>query len=124
MVLPLAPGQGPVSTPVNLNTAPPEVLLASVPGLDIAQARALVQARSSQPMTTLADASRLAGSAQVHFDAATHVFATRFFSVTGQLQLGSTSVQEVSVLQRDGQDVKVLRRTREVVPSAAASTLQ
>lgn len=113
----------PERTPINLNTAPPEVLLASVAGLDMAQARALVQARASYPMTTLADAARLVKNSQIRFETGTHELRSRFFKVTGQLRLGSTTVQQVSVMQRDGLDVKILSRSREIV-AAALPTLQ
>lgn len=105
----------PVRTPVNLNTAPPEVLVASVPGLDMAQARQLVQSRADKPLGTLSDALERLANPAVTIDAAQHGVASRYFEVTGQLRLGQATVQERSVLQRDGLDVKTLSRTREVV---------
>jgi general secretion pathway protein K len=51
--------------------------------------------------------------------------ASRFFSVTGQLQVGSNTVQEQSVLQRDGLLVKTLSRKRGLVlPPQSGATLQ
>ena len=108
----------PVRTPVNLNTAEPEVLLASVTGLDMAQAQALVQARDKRHMETLMDAEQLVNNPKVRFDGNLHSVASRFFSVTGQLRLGANTVQEVSVLQRDGLDVKTLSRQREALDTA------
>lgn len=105
----------PVATPVNLNTAPVEVLMASVEGLELAQARQMAQSRAVTPMATLMDALLVVSSPKVKFDAALHSVASRFFSVTGQLRLGQNTLQERSVLQRDGMNVKVLRRTREVL---------
>ncbi|MFZ4622693.1 MAG: type II secretion system minor pseudopilin GspK [Rhodoferax sp.] len=110
----------PERTPVNLNTAPPEVLLASVVGLDMAQARHLVEARAARHMSTLMDAERLVGNPAVLFDANEHSVASRFFSVTGQLRLGRSSVQERSVLQRNGLEVKTLSRMREVLAEPAS----
>ena len=110
----------PERTPVNLNTAPPEVLLASVAAFDMAQAQQLVRLRAVQPIGTLMDASRLVNNPAVQFDPAEHAVATRFFGVTGQLRLGQSLVQEQSVLQRDGLDVKTLSRTRQSVATAAA----
>lgn len=108
----------PVRTPVNLNTAPPEVLLASVAGLDMAAARGLVQARASHHMNTLADADKLMDKPEIHFDANLHAVASQFFMATGQLQLGNVTLQEMSVLQRDGLDVKTLSRQRQTLASA------
>ncbi|MDD5031394.1 MAG: type II secretion system minor pseudopilin GspK, partial [Rhodoferax sp.] len=113
----------PVRTTVNLNTAPPEVLLASVPDLDLAQARALVQALTSHHMTTEADFVQRVNNPALHFNPAVHSFSSAFFSVTGQLRLGSSTVQEVSLLQRDGLTVKALGRSREMV-SGDLATLQ
>ena len=110
----------PGRTPVNLNTASPEVLLASVPGLDMARAHSLVQARAAQPMATLMDAEKLVDNPAIRFDSNEHGVASRFFSVTGQLRIGMATVQERSVLQRDGLDVKTLSRTHEVLAAGAA----
>lgn len=116
----------PERTVVNLNTASAEVLLASVPGLDMAQAQRLVQARATRPFETLMDPGRLLGNPEVNFDPNEHGVASRFFSVTGQLRLGQTLVRERSVLQRDGLVVKALSRSREVVTpeSLDAANLQ
>lgn len=108
----------PVRTPVNVNTATPEVLMACVPPMALAQARSLVEARSSQHMTSLADANKLVSNPDIKFNEAEHAVATRFFSVTGQLRVGQTMLQEQSILQRDGMDVKTLSRTRETVSTA------
>lgn len=113
----------PVRTPVNLNTAPPEVLLASVPGMDMAAAQALVQARASHHMNSLADADKLLDKPEIHFDANLQGVASQFFMATGQLRLGDVTLQEMSVLQRNGMQVKTLSRTRQMLPSPAP-TLQ
>lgn len=107
----------PARTPVNLNTASPEVLMASIPGLDMAQARALEAARDARHLDTLQDAEKRLGSTELKLDAGLHAVASRFFSVTGRLRVGQATLQETSVLQRDGMDVKILSRTREVVQS-------
>lgn len=105
----------PARTPVNLNTATPEVLVACIPGLDMAQARSLVTARDAQHLSTLLDAEKRVGDAGIKLNAGLHAVSSRFFSVTGQLRVGQATLQETSVLQRDGMDVKILSRTREVV---------
>jgi len=107
----------PARTPVNLNTATPEVLMASLDNMDMAQARALVGARDLQHLKTLPDAEKRIGDSEIKLNAGLHAVATRFFSVTGQLRVGQTMLQETSVLQRDGMQVKILSRTREVVQS-------
>ena len=107
----------PVRTPVNLNTAAPEVLLASVPGLDMATAQSFVLARARRHMETLSDADTLFDKPELRFDAEAHGVASRFFVVTGQLRLGEASVQEMSLLQRDGMEVKTWSRSRQRLAS-------
>jgi len=102
----------PMRTVVNINTAPLEVLVASVPQLTTAQARQLMQSRATRPLETLMDALLVISDAKVQFDPAEHGVASRFFEVTGTLRVGQNTVQEQSVLQRDGMVVKVLIRTR------------
>lgn len=107
----------PARTPVNLNTATPEVLMACIAGLDMAQARSLETARGTRHLGTLPDAEKRLGDPAIKLDAGLHAVASRFFSVTGQLRVGQATLQETSVLQRDGMNVKILSRTREVVQS-------
>jgi len=107
----------PVRTPVNLNTARAEVLMASIPSMDLAQARSLEAARDAKHLSTLPDAEKRIGNSAIKLDAGLHAVSSRFFSVTGQLRVGQTTLQETSVLQRDGMVVKVLSRAREVVQS-------
>lgn len=105
----------PERTTVNLNTAPVEVLLASISHLDMAQARKLVDSRAMQHLKTLEDAQKLLDNPGIRLDAAEHGVSTRFFAVTGQLRVGQAHLQETSVLQRDGMEVRVLSRKREAL---------
>jgi general secretion pathway protein K len=115
----------PVRTVVNLNTASLEVLVASVPNLTSAQARQLIQSRATQPLGTLMDALLVVTDPKVKFDPAVQGVASRFFSVTGQLRVGRNTVEEQSVLQRDGLLVKTLSRKRGLVSlPLAGATLQ
>ena len=112
----------PVVTPVNLNTASVEVIYACVATFELADAQALVSARAVSHLETLADASKLTGNADAKFNAAQHSVSSRFFEVNGQLRLEQSIVQEQSVLQRDGMNVKTLWRQRGV--AAATAPLQ
>ena len=102
----------PVRTPVNVNTASAMVLSASIPKLDLAQAQRMVSARLVSPFRTLADAGKLAGDAAGPLNAAQHSVNSRFFEVRGQLRQDKGVVQEHSVVQRDGLNVKTLWRDR------------
>lgn len=110
----------PTRTPVNLNTAAPEVLVACIPNLDMAQARLLAATRDARHLGTLSDAEKRVGDAAIKLDAGLHAVSSRFFSVTGRLRVGQTTLQETSVLQRDGMDVKILSRAREVLQGSAS----
>jgi len=107
----------PQRTTVNLNTASAEVIYASTPGLDMTDAQRLVTARDRKHFSTLAEANGQMGGAEGKFNDAQHAVASRFFEVTGQLRLEQTLVQERSVLQRDGLQVRTLWRDRGVVIS-------
>jgi general secretion pathway protein K len=102
----------PVRTPVNVNTASAVVLSASIPKLDMAQAQRMVSARLVSPFRALADAGKLAGDAAGPMNAAQHSVNSRFFEVRGQLRQDKGVVQEHSVVQRDGLNVKTLWRDR------------
>ena len=102
----------PVRSAVNLNTASAEVIYASVPGLDMAQARSLVDARSRSPFGSLEDARRLAGTAAPRITEGRHSVGTRFFEVRGRLRLDKLVVEERSLMQREGVDVKTLWREK------------
>ncbi|HRK38464.1 MAG TPA: type II secretion system minor pseudopilin GspK [Burkholderiaceae bacterium] len=104
----------PERTPVNLNTAPVEVVLASIPSLDMARARRLASQRSLQPFKTLADITPLLDGATL--DSTQHATQSRYFLVKGRLRLTEHVVEEHSLVQRNGLDVKTLWRER-VQPS-------
>lgn len=103
----------PERTPVNLNTASALVLVAAVQGLDMAQAEDLVRTRSKKRFNVLSDVAQQLGDADIALDAKWHGVSSRFFEVVGQLKVGQTLVQERSLIQRDGLQVRALHRHRE-----------
>lgn len=98
----------PNRTPVNLNTASLQVLHASVPGLSLSDAQRLVQLRERQHWGTV-DAFQKALGRSVSLDSS-HSVTTRYFEVLGRLRMPQTTLQERSLVQRDGSDLKVLWR--------------
>ena len=98
----------PTRTPVNLNTAPPVVLYASISGLSLSDAQRLSDQRAQTPWTSL-DAFQKAAGKPINLDG-THSVNSRFFEVVGRLRMPATSLVERSVVQRDQVDVKVLWR--------------
>jgi general secretion pathway protein K len=106
-------------TPVNLNTAPAEVLYASVPGLDLDGARRMETQRAQRHFATIADAGQVVPAIASQLNQS-HSIATRYFEVRGRLRLADTIVQERSLVQRDGLVVKTLWRERATLPKFEA----
>lgn len=102
----------PVRTPVNLNTASAPVLHACIPLLDMAQAQRLVTSRQSTHFRTLSDAGKVVAEAAGDLNDAQHSVSSRFFEVQGRLRLDQTIIEERSVVQREGLNVKTLWRDR------------
>ena len=98
----------PSRTPLNLNTAGAEVVSASIAGLDLAGARRLVNERERTPFRSLAQAARSLPTAAGTLNQAQFSVTTRFFEVRGRLRMESTVIEEHSLLQRDGMDVRPL----------------
>lgn len=100
----------PVRTPVNLNTAPKEVIAAAA-GIDAADAARLVQQRQQAPFKSVPDAKKhLAPS--VTLNPAQVGTASQFFEVRGQLRMGDRVLQERALVQRRNAEVVTIRRER------------
>ena len=101
----------PKRSPVNVNTAPREVLMAAVTGLDSGSAERLVQLRQRAPFGSL-DAVRKELPEGVKIDDGRLSVASSWFLVTGRLRLEDRVLEERSLLERQGNDVFVRRRER------------
>jgi general secretion pathway protein K len=109
----------PVRTPVNLNTAPVEVVYACIEAFELADAHRLVTARTVTHLTTLDDAAKVGGNPAALFDAAQHSVGTRFFEILGRLQVAQDVVVERTLVQREGLEVRVQWRRRGNPPVGA-----
>ncbi|MEO6927977.1 MAG: type II secretion system minor pseudopilin GspK [Casimicrobiaceae bacterium] len=90
----------PPPTTLNVNTAPAEVLMAALPGLDRDGATALVAGRQSKPFTTVAELrARLPSSATIVDERAFSVNSGYFLVSVDALQ-GETRVRARALLQR------------------------
>jgi general secretion pathway protein K len=111
-------------TPVNLNTAQAEVIYASIDGISIADAQRLVAERDRSPLRSVSDAARILGREGSSLGNEVGI-ASSFFESRGRLRLGRTVVEERSVLQRGGNEVRAIQRERgvsEAPPPGSAST--
>jgi general secretion pathway protein K len=106
----LLPGR----TPVNLNTAPTEVLYAVFPTLELDGARRIVAQRERQHFRTPSEAAQVVPTLTTELNAS-HSIASRFFEVRGRLRLQETMVQERSLVQRTGLEVKAVWRERAIL---------
>lgn len=110
----------PLQTPVNLNTAPAEVLQAAIEGIDRADAQRLVQARAGRHFSNLNEVRDLLGQKAVVSDSL-HGVASAFFEARGQLRLGEIVVGQRSLLYRQGIQVRTLWSERGAFPLVADS---
>lgn len=101
----------PVSTPVNLNTAPREVIAAAIPGLDLASAERIVQSRARNPLNGVDEVKALLPQG-VELDTTRVNFSTAFFEVRGRLRTAERVLEERSLVQRRGVEVVPLHRER------------
>jgi len=99
----------PVRTPVNVNTAPREVLAAVITGLDLASAERLVQTRQRKHFDTLADVqAQIPGAPTLKPDQLS--VTSNFFVVRGRLRLEDRVLEQFSLVERRGLDVIALQR--------------
>lgn len=117
----------PVATPVNLNTADIQVLQAALPNMPLAQAQQYVARRATAHFSNLAEALQAAGineATQPDADTSSYSINSHYFAVRGRLRLGDNAVQEVSLVERNGSNVKVVTRQREALSPVTAASLQ
>ncbi|PUE06245.1 general secretion pathway protein GspK [Limnohabitans sp. T6-5] len=102
----------PEATPVNLNTASAEVLMASLPGLDLAAARQLVQQRDKAPWTSLDAVRQALGAAGTGVNEQQHSVGSRYFEVLGRMRIDNVVQQDLALVRREGNQVRMLWRVR------------
>jgi general secretion pathway protein K len=102
----------PQPTPVNVNTAPREVLAAVIERLDLGGAERIVQQRQRQPLRSLAELLPLLPQG-VEASPQRLAVASTHFLVAGRLRLEQRVLEERSLLlRRDGRVEVLLREKR------------
>jgi len=101
----------PKPTPVNLNTAPREVIAALFDNLDLASAERLVQARKAKPLQA-PDEAKPYLPANVDLGSGRASVASSYFIVTGRLRLEERQLEQRSLIERQGMNMVVLARER------------
>ena len=102
----------PLRTTLNLNTASPQALAASIPELDAARAQRLVSQRALRPFKTLAEATQVLGQGAVQLSDVHHGTRSQFFEIRGRLRLDNTVIEERSLVERQELNVSVRWRER------------
>lgn len=101
----------PTATPVNLNTAPAEVIYAVGSNISLADAQRLVAERERQHFRSLSDAIALLPQGAAFADNSVS-FGSSYFEVRGRLRMDKVVIEERSIVQRIGGDVRTIRRER------------
>ncbi|MEO6409108.1 MAG: type II secretion system minor pseudopilin GspK [Burkholderiaceae bacterium] len=108
----------PEPTPLNLNTAPREVLAAVLGGLNLSGAERLIQARRTAPFKNLAAVEALL-PAIAPLDPKRVGVLSNYFEVRGRLRLLDRVLEERSLMRRRGREAIVLQRERVSTREAA-----
>ena len=124
-LLPPTTGQAPGLSTINANTAPPEVLMAALPGITRAQAQQIILRRQAKPLGSVKDiwdALTLPASAAWQNpqpspspQANQVAVLSGHFEIFGQLRYEQHVIRELSVVYRSANPfdpIKVLRRER------------
>ena len=91
----------PRPTPVNVNTAPPEVLAALVEGLPLSEAQALARRLAVEPVRNAAEfQARLRPDLKLNAEDISA--ASQFFVVQGRAKVGGADLRMQALLQRAG----------------------
>jgi general secretion pathway protein K len=113
----------PSETPLNINTASAEALSASVPNLDLACARRLVEQRQRRFFAQIQEAAEVVQQCGAQFVPGEQSVSTSYFEVRGRLRLENTWVEERSLLLRNGMALSVVWRQRGAGTTAGAAKL-
>jgi general secretion pathway protein K len=114
------PRSGTYATFINLNTAAPEVIYASVEGLSMADAQRLVASRERTPFKSVAEAGQAIGYTGDMRQSNVAV-ESNYFEVRARLRLDQLVVEERSLLLRERTTVTTLQRERGIAdPTALA----
>jgi general secretion pathway protein K len=114
----------PAVTPVDLNTAPAEVIYAEGANIGLADAQRLVAERSRQAFRSMSDVIALLPSGAKFIDNNQLALGSRFFEVRGRLRIDDVVIEERSIVQRNGQNVQTIQRERGASETTAPRLTQ
>ena len=91
----------PRRTPVNVNLAPPEILVAAVAGLTLAEAQALTGSRAGSPFSNLEEFRKRLPKRAFQWEEGELSVDSQFFLVQGRATVGRADVRMEALLQRE-----------------------
>ena len=101
----------PAKTAINVNTAPKEVLVAVIRGLDASTAERIVQARQRTPFNDMPAVRREFPALQAENEPNIDV-KSEYFEITGRLRLADHVLTERSLVKREKSRIEVIVRDR------------
>jgi general secretion pathway protein K len=113
----------PRTTPVNVNTAPAEVLYATIPNISLADAQRLVAERERQHFRNVGDLAKLLPH-EAQLDNSGLSIGSNYFDVRGRLRIEDVVIEEHSMVYKSGFGagavVRTLQRERGASETVAA----
>ncbi|WP_151447970.1 type II secretion system minor pseudopilin GspK [Lacisediminimonas profundi] len=98
----------PRATPVNVNTAPAEVLSARVAGLAAGDAAAVVTARQTASFRDVADFNRRLQASGARAEPSALSVTTNFFLVNGRVRMARAGLDVQALIERNGPRTNVI----------------
>jgi general secretion pathway protein K len=101
----------PEPTPLNINTAPAEVLAGVIAGLDLSSAKRIV---SRRPFKTL-DGARGEIQGESALDPTRLSVGSSYFEISGRLRMGGRLLEERMLVKRQNREIVALMRSRQAL---------
>jgi general secretion pathway protein K len=98
----------PHATPVNVNTAPAEVLAAKVEGLTLADATRLVEIRNSASFRHIGDFNQLLAAESTSVSNLEADIKTNYFLVNGKVRMNRAELEVQALIERNGTNTKII----------------
>lgn len=99
----------PRATPVNVNTAPAEVLAARIAALSLSDATTLVESRNSASFRDLADFANRLPDKHLSLSAIDASVTTNYFLVNGKVRMSRAALEVQALIERSGANTKLIR---------------
>jgi general secretion pathway protein K len=92
----------PEPTPVNINTASPQLLGIMLPELSQFDLQTIIAARNLRPFENLSEVSKLLEQNKIKLSEGQFSIGSHYFMVTSQTQFGKSTIRVEALLKRDG----------------------